>query len=185
MLSSALTAHAAKPRANTQRTWQLQGGVRYGLELTSHDYKLWQVGWGGAVGRTLKNSIYIGGSLDAYQGEQFHYIPADKRSPFVGGNYWQGQAQVGYDIGLSEHWLWRPKVGAGAARLNVNNCQTLVGNQADCRRTISYNGSLVPGVELIFARDVLVSLEARYALLFDTITIKHAVMGVANLGFQF
>ena len=81
--------------------------------------------------------------------------------------------------------MWRPKVGLGWATLNVRNCNTLVGNTAECRKTIRSDTALVPGVELLFARGVLFGFEARYVMLFDSITIKHAVIGAANLGFHF
>jgi hypothetical protein len=179
-------AAAAETDPATSGDIQVQAGARYGIELTSSDFKLWQTGYGFTVGRTADdNGLYVGGSFDWYVGERYHFIAGDVSSPEVGGNYWQGMGQVGFDRALSRHWLWRPKVGAGVAGLSVNKCVRLIGVDLTCQKTKQYTAALMPTAELIYDNGILLSLEARYALLFDTVTIRHVVIGSASIGGAF
>jgi hypothetical protein len=182
LVDPAFAAPALTPA--TAEAVQVEAGVRYATGLGSSEYDLWGVGYGGALGYTLKNGLYLGGSFDHYNGEEYSYRPADPSSPKVGGNYWQALVQAGYDRPLSKRWIWRPKVGVGWATLNLHDCiPAIEQNRYECAKFISSNTAIVPAVQLMFVSHLTFSLEARYVMLFDSVTIKHAVLGGANIGF--
>ena len=175
-------AAAAPP---TLETVQIDLGVRYGLALESLDYDPWGFGYGGGIGYTLDSAIYLGATFDWFDGEEVEY-PTPTRYPepeMVGGNYWQALVHGGYDLELSDRFVFRPKVGVGWSTSTIRDCNTLVGEVVECRKTIKSDTTIAPAAQLIFVSPVTVSLEARFVLLFDSVTIKSAMMGGLSIGF--
>jgi len=182
MLTVSGAAHAKEPAPATVDTLQVDLGVRYGLSFEKLDVNPWRLGWGGAIGYTRENAIYLGASFDYYDGEVKKYPADNYPDPTIGGNYWQALAQVGYDLRLSKRWLWRPKVGVGWATLNFNDCITTI-DGVECAKTYTSETALVPALQLMFVTPVSFSLEARYVMLFNSVTIKHALVGGFGIGF--
>lgn len=163
---------------------QIELGGRYAFALESLEYNPWGLGLGAAIGYTLDTAIYLGGSFDWFQGEEIEYPDPDNAyAPIpVGGNYWQALVWGGYDMELSESWVLRPKAGVGMSTSTLRDCNSLL-DDIECRKTIRGETSIVPAAQLIFVSPVLISLEGRFVMLFDSVTIKTAVMGGVSLGF--
>lgn len=169
---------------------QIDLGVRYGLPFESLKYNPWAVGFGGAIGYTLDSAIYLGASFDWFQGEEVEYPAVGYESDpiLVGGNYWQALVHGGWDMELSESFVFRPKVGVGWSTSTLRDCNTLIpeasgDDNVECRKTIKSDTTIAPGVQLIFVSPVTVSLEARFLMLFDSVTIKSAAIGALSIGF--
>lgn len=165
---------------------QVDLGVRYGLSLESLDYNPWGLGFGGGVGYTRKDAIFLGIGFDWYQGEELEYPDPTAMYPdaiYIGGNYWQVLINGGYDLTVSDSVILRPKIGVGWATSTIRDCNTLVGDKIECAKTIRGDTSIVPAVQLMFVSPVTVSLEGRFVMLFDSVTVKTAVIGGLNLGF--
>lgn len=170
----------AAPAPATAKQLSVDFGVRYGYSLESDGYNPWRLGYGGGIGYTLKNALYLGGTFDYYVGEA-HPPPAK----VVAGNYYSGLAQIGYDYRLSKRWVLRPRVGIGWATLTFEGCIQYIGKRIDCTRTISSDTALVPGLQLMFVSPVNISIEARYTVLMNGEVIKDAAQAGLNLGFSF
>ncbi len=178
LLSAAPRVAWAKKPPITAKSLQVDVGVRYGLELEPGKFNPWRTGYGGAVGYTLKNGFYLGGSFDYYVGQA-----GPRPAPIVSGNYWQLLAQFGYDVRLSKRWIMRPKVGVGSATLSFEGCDYYVGNEITCLKTRSTDTAIVPGIQLTFVTSVTVTVEARYAMIFNGVEIKDALIGGLGVGF--
>lgn len=189
-LTTPSVAAADEPPATLER-FQLSVGARYGFDMESAAFDPWTAGAGIAAGYTLSQSIYVGGSFDYFQGERYYYLGdafvyqngVRRESPEVGGNYYQMLAQLGYDMALSRRWVLRPKVGVGAATLDVDECLTDVGNDINCTHTIKTDTTIAPAVELIFVSPITLSAEVRMVMLFDSVTVKTAAIGGLSIGF--
>ena len=168
---------------------QIDLGVRYGLPLESLDYNPWALGFGGGIGYTLASSIYLGASFDWFQGEEIEYpaVGFEADPILVGGNYWQALVHGGYDMELSDSFVFRPKVGVGWSTSTIRDCNTLIPegdeDNVECRKTIKSDTTIAPGAQLIFVSPVTVSLEVRFLMLFDSVTIKSAAVGGFSIGF--
>lgn len=181
VLAAPQTATAEPP---TLERVQILVGARYAIGLDSLEYNPWGVGAGAAIGYTLDSAIYLGGSFDWFKGEEIEYPDPDNEYATipVGGNYWQALVWGGYDMELSESWVLRPKAGVGMSTSTLRDCNSLL-DDIECRKTIRGETSIVPAAELLFASPVLVSLEGRFVMLFDSVTVKTAVMGGLSIGF--
>lgn len=178
------TTASAEP-ATLERV-QIELGARYAFALESLEYNPWGTGLGGAIGYTLDNAIYLGGSFDWFTGEEIEYPDRANKYPdpiYVGGNYWQSLVWGGYDMEFSDSFVLRPKAGVGISTSTLRDCNSLIGDQIECVKTIRGETSIVPAAELLFVSPILISLEARFILLFDSVTIKSAAMGGVSLGF--
>jgi len=183
VIAAPSTAFAAPP---TLERVQIELGARYGLALESLDYNPWGGGLGGAIGYTLDKAIYLGASFDWFQGEEIEYPDPAARYPdpiYVGGNYWQALVWGGYDMELSDSFVFRPKVGVGMSTSTLRDCNLLIDDEIECLKTIQGKTSIVPSAQLIFVSPVTLSLEGRFVMLFDSVTIKTALVGGVSIGF--
>ena len=177
------TAFAAPP---TIERVQIELGGRYGFALESLDYNPWRGGLGGAIGYTLDSAIYLGASFDWFQGEEIEYADPANLYPqpvYIGGNYWQALVWGGYDMELSKDFVFRPKVGVGMSTSTLRDCNLDIENKIECLKTIRGETSIVPGAQLIWVSPVTLSLEARFVMLFDSVTIKSAAILGLSIGF--
>ena len=71
----------------------------------------WGSGLGLAAGYTLPNAIYLGGAFEYFFGGSADDVYGRRFS----SNIWQLSAEGGYDLGLGEHFVVRPKLGFGLA----------------------------------------------------------------------
>ncbi|HEY6725699.1 MAG TPA: hypothetical protein VI197_16810 [Polyangiaceae bacterium] len=165
---------------------QIELGVRYAFALEELEYNPWGTGFGGAIGYTLDSAIYLGGSFDWFKGEEVEYPDPTNMYPdpiYVGGNYWQSLVWGGYDMEFSDSFILRPKAGIGISTSTLRDCNSLIGDKIECLKTIRGETSIVPAAELLFVSPILVSIEARFVMLFDSVTIKTAALGGVSLGF--
>jgi len=183
VIAAPRTASAAPP---TLERLQIELGYRYGLALESLDYNPWGSGGGGIIGYTLDKAIYLGASFDWFSGEEIEFADPGARYKdpiYIGGNYWQALVWGGYDMELSQSVVFRPKVGVGMSTSTLKDCNLLIDDEIECLKTIQGKTSIVPTAQLLFVSPVLVSLEARFVMLFDSVTIKSALIGGASIGF--
>lgn len=183
VIAAPRTASAAPP---TLERLQIELGYRYGLALESLDYNPWGSGGGGVIGYTLDKAIYLGASFDWFSGEEIEYPDPGARYKdpiYIGGNYWQALVWGGYDMGLGDDFVFRPKVGVGMSTSTLKDCNLLIDDEIECLKTIQGKTSIVPTAQLLWAGPVLLSLEARFVMLFDSVTIKSALIGGGSIGF--
>ena len=156
----ALRAHAEAPF--TEQQVQLGAGLDYGLYLgdAAEDIPTpYGLGVNVRAGYTLDPSVYLGGELN-------YFIGATQRFPQYGDvegslSVVQYGAEAGYDIGLSEAWVMRPKLGVGAATVTAR--VRVEGNRGE----LSEDGlALIAGLQALHGWDSwFLTGEARYTYL--------------------
>jgi hypothetical protein len=168
---------AAEPEAapppvgpHTANSLQLGLGFRYGIAMGSDSApNLWGTGLGLDVGYTLPNGIYAGGNVEYFFGNT-----AEVSGFRFKGNVWQLSVEGGYDIGLGENFVIRPKVGFGVAgtKLTLEDCPPNV--SCDAQGPSSDESPLVtPGAAfLLFTSHISLAVDVRYALVFGDKTAK-------------
>jgi hypothetical protein len=166
------SALAAEPA--TANSIQLGLGFRYGIEMNEGDFNPWGVGLGVDGGYTLPAlPIYVGGTFEYFFGDSQGDDDAGMK-----GNAWHLMAEGGYDIGLGDSFVLRPKLGAGLGTLRTELCAA--GNCASDSQT---NLALAPGVKaILLLPKVRLSVDARYALIFADETGKALILS-AGIGF--
>ena len=175
-------APAAEPEAapppagpHTANAIQLGVGFRYGIAMGSDsDLNPWGTGLGLNVGYTLPNAIYLGGNFEYFFGGT-----ADVGSFRLKSNIWQLSAEGGYDIGLGENFVIRPKVGVGVAgsKASIEGCLPGI-SCGDQGNTTSDTSPLVaPGATfMLFTSHISLALDVRYALVFGDSTAKALIL---------
>lgn len=138
----------------TANSIQLGFGFRYGFNLNSGTNPF-GLGLGVDGGYTLPNAVYLGGNFDYFFGER----ASDSGLVMV-------MAEGGYDLGLGENFVIRPKAGLGFASVDSNG-----------------RFAIAPGTKLmLFTSAVSLSIDVRYALIFDDPTLNGLVMSF-GIGF--
>lgn len=173
-------AEAAAPVApsgpHTANSLQLGVGFRYGVMLSDGDLNPWATGLGLDVGYTLPNAIYLGGSFEYFFGES-----KDALGLKVSANIWQLSAEGGYDIGLGENFVIRPKVGFGVAGLNskVEGCPADV----SCEGSSTTKAAIAPGATfLLFTSKFSFAVDARYDIVLTDPALKGLIFSF-GIGF--
>lgn len=174
----AATAVAAPSFADgpaTAGSLQLGIGFRYGAELNEGDFNPWGTGIGLDGGYTLPFvPIYLGGNLEYFFGST-EETPVSK----LDGNIWQLMAEGGYDVGLGDRVVLRPKLGLGYAHSKQESCLTGFG----CTSDTSSDFAMAPGVKLMLFLPVLsFSFDGRYEVVFADESAKAFIFS-AGLGF--
>ena len=147
--------HAAEPA--TANVLQLGLGFRYGFDMKDEKPNPWGVGVGIDGGYTLPNAVYLGGTFEYFFGGTEETPDVD-----VKANVWQLLAEGGYDIGLADELVLRPKLAAGLAMPRVELCSDVGG----CDHESSGKFALAPGVKLMILSRIKLMIDARYALVF-------------------
>ena len=154
---------------------QIGLGFRYGAELNDGDFNPWGTGLGLEVGYTLPVlPIYVGGNLEYFFGGTLD-TPLGK----VDGNLWQVTAEGGYDFGVGDHLVIRPKLGLGFANLSAETCLANFG----CSKSSDAKGVIAPGAKFIimFSRFEL-ALDGRYDVVLSDPAAKAFIFSV-GVGF--
>jgi hypothetical protein len=161
--------------AATEGALQLGLGFRYGKELNDGDLNPWGTGIGLEGGYTLPVlPVYVGGNAEYFFGGTL-----DAPGGNVDANVWQLSAEGGYDFGIGDHLVLRPKLGLGFAHLSEETCIDTLGCQSDG----DSKPLLAPGAKLmlIFSRFEL-AFDARYAIVTSDPTSKAFIFSV-GVGF--
>lgn len=161
----ALMAGAAEPF--TQEKAQISGHVGYGFAMDDNyaDLNVYSFGFGARGGYTFYPPIYVGGVFDFFIGES-----EDVTAPFVStevsANAWLVQAEVGYDFGVSQSVVLRPKAGIGVTTVNAEICTGPI--LVTCPDDSESDFSFAPGLEIpIDLGGLYIAPEARFNLVDD------------------
>jgi len=167
-------ASLADPPA-TANAVQVGLGFRYGHELEEGDFNPWGTGLGLSGGYTLTNGVYAGGNFDYFFGETIEAPDGE-----LSGNIWQLAAEGGYDIGLGDSFVIRPKAGLGIASLNSEFCLDGYGCSDDSETDFLF----APGTTfLLFTSSVSLSLDLRYDIIFSDPEALNALLFSFGIGF--
>lgn len=150
----------------TANSLQLGLGFRYGAMLSDGDYNPWATGLGLDVGYTLPNAIYLGGSFEYFFGTTRQLLGVT-----IASNIWQLSAEGGYDLGLGQSFVIRPKVGVGVAGFawTFDGCQT----DDACESIKETKAAILPGATfLFFASKFSLALDVRYAVVLTDPALK-------------
>ncbi|MFZ5892281.1 MAG: outer membrane beta-barrel protein [Myxococcota bacterium] len=165
-------ALAADPA--TANMLQLGLGFRYGVEMNEGDFNSWGVGLGVDGGYTLPMAVYVGGTFEYFFGDKVEAAGVEAK-----GNAWHLMAEGGYDLGLGENVVIRPKLGAGIGTLRGETCAGALGCTSDSSTSLA----LAPGVKaMLLTSRFSLSFDTRYALLLDDETAK-ALIFTFGVGF--
>jgi hypothetical protein len=89
-------------------------------------------------------------------------------------------AEGGYDIGLGDVFVVRPKLGLGIASVNVEVCDDTLG----CADDSETDFALAPGTTLILlTQSFSLSLDLRYDIILSDPEALNAVLLTAGIGF--
>jgi len=162
---------------HTAGALQLGLGFRYGALVSDGEPNPWGTGLGFDVGYTLPQAVYLGASFEYFFGGSIDSgVGSSLKS-----NIWQLSAEGGYDVGLGESFVIRPKVGVGiaSARTSFEGCSAGVA----CDDTTKTKALIAPGLRfMLFTDRVSVSFDVRYALVVMDPSPK-AVIFAAGIGF--
>jgi hypothetical protein len=149
-------------------------GFRYGIELNDDtDLNPWGAGLGIDAGYTLPSAVYVGGTFEYFFGGSI-----DAEGGELKGNAWHLLGEGGYDIGLGESFVVRPKLGVGLGSIKTEVCF-----DGDCNSDSSTNLAMAPGIKLMLITPRFgLSLDTRYAMIFGDKTAK-ALIFTVGVGF--
>ena len=167
-----VSAWAGPPTSNSL---QIGLGFRYGIEMNDGDFNPWGTGLGASVGYTLPViPIYVGGNFDYFFGSTLEAGPIRTK-----GNVWQFMAEGGYDVGLADVVVLRPKLGLGPATMSSEVC----GSGPSCVSDSKTHFAVAPGVAaMLFTPVVKLSLDLRYDIILADTTAKALIIS-AGVGF--
>jgi opacity protein-like surface antigen len=167
----------AEPPA-TANVLQIGAGFRYGFEMEEGDLNPWGPGLGLAVGYTLPNAVYLGGNFDYFFGDSIE-APGTELSV----NLWQLMAEGGYDLGLVNGFVLRPKLGVGLASVHSEICTT-IGTSESCESDSQSDFAIAPGVSFLYLGPVIsLSVDLRYDMIFADEETGNALILSAGIGF--
>jgi hypothetical protein len=171
------TPAMADPPA-TANVIQLGIGFRYGFEMEEGDFNPFGPGIGVSAGYTLPNAVYLGGNFDYFFGET-----VEEPGLELSANVWQLMAEGGYDVGLGDTFVIRPKLGAGMASFNGEACLDL-GTGETCEDTSETNFAIAPGATFMYiGSSFSISLDLRYDIIFAEEESLNALLFSAGIGF--
>jgi hypothetical protein len=149
-------------------------GFRYGISLNDGDLNPWGTGLGLDVGFTMPNAVYVGGNVEYFFGGSTKIAGFD-----VDANIWQVSGELGYDVGLGDNFVIRPKAGVGFAGLVGKSCAS----DGTCETSSSTKFAFAPGATLMLLTSKFsLSLDTRYDLIFTDTTQKGVIFSV-GVGF--
>jgi hypothetical protein len=159
----------------TSNTLQLGLGFRYGVELNEGDLNPWGTGIGLEVGYTLPLiPIYVGGNAEYFFGGTLESPLGD-----VDSKIWQLSVEGGYDIGVGDHFVIRPKLGLGYAFVNTETCFVV----GECESESDGKPLIAPGAKfLLILPKFQLAFDARYAMVTSDPVAKAFIFSV-GIGF--
>ena len=157
----------------TANSLQIGLGFRYGLEMNEGDFNPWGPGVGASVGYTLPiMPIYVGGNFDYFFGSTLEAGGFKTK-----GNVWHLMAEGGYDVGVGDNLVIRPKLGLGPAGMSVETCAMA------CTSDSAVKFAIAPGAAvMLFTPVIKVSFDLRYAIVLADPTAKALIFSV-GVGF--
>lgn len=158
----------------TEGAMQLGLGFRYGKELNEGDFNPWGTGLGLEAGYTLRNMpIYLGGNFEYFFGDT-----QEVATTKLDSHIWQLSAEGGYDLGLGENVVLRPKLGLGLAHVSGEVCVA-----GDCQSASDSHVLIAPGAKLmVLLSHFELSFDGRYAIVSSDPSAKAFIFSV---GFGF
>ena len=185
VLFAAVPAKAQEPAATseeqparrtgpaTANVVQLGLGFRYGIEMNDGDLNPWGAGLGIDAGYTLPSAVYVGGTFEYFFGGSIDSPLGEMKA-----NAWHLLAEGGYDLGLGENFVVRPKLGVGLGNVKQELC-----SGGDCNSDSQTKLAMAPGVKLMLITPRFgLSLDTRYAMIFGDETAK-ALIFTVGVGF--
>jgi opacity protein-like surface antigen len=163
---------------HTANSLQIGLGFRYGALLSDGEPNPWGTGLGLSVGYTLPVAIYVGGNFEYFLGGS-----ASTAGFKISSNIWQLSAEGGYDFGLGENFVIRPKVGLGLANVSneVEGCPA--GLVCGAGRGSETKPLVAPGATfMLFTRHLSLAIDARYAMVLSDPSVKGLIFSV-GIGF--
>jgi hypothetical protein len=170
-------APPARQGPHTAGALQFGLGFRYGAMLNDGEPNPWGTGLGLNAGYTLPVGVYLGGNFEYFFGGSAETLGFKLKS-----NIWQLSAEGGYDIGLGENFVIRPKIGVGIAGLKTSfeNCPAAL----DCQGSSDTKPLVAPGATfMLFTSRISLSLDARYAMVFTDNETAKALIFSFGIGF--
>jgi hypothetical protein len=169
-----LASAPARAEPATAQSFQLGLGFRYGADMNDANLNPWGPGVGLNLGYTMANAVYLGGNAEYFFGSSEESAGAK-----IEANIWQLSAEGGYDLGLGDSIVLRPKVGIGLASLQAEACLGAV-----CVDNSSTDFMLAPGgTFMLFTRSFSLSFDARYAMVFADAETAKGLIFSAGIGF--
>jgi hypothetical protein len=174
-LMVAMLAAPAWAEPRTSGALQFGVGFRYGIDQQEGDFNPWGTGVGLTGGYTLPLiPIYVGGNAEYFFGSE-----AQQGAIKLTGKLWQITAEGGYDIGLGENFVLRPKIGLGLATLSSETCTSLTG----CNKDSESKSVVAPGATfMLFTDHFGLSLDVRYDMVL-TDPVAKAIIFSVGIGF--
>jgi hypothetical protein len=174
-LAASMVALPSSAEVATSGALQFGLGFRYGAELNDGDFNPWGTGLGLEAGYTLPLlPIYVGGNAEYFFGDS-----VESGGVKVDGKIWQISAEGGYDFGVGDHLVIRPKLGLGFATASTEACAGVLG----CSSNSDTKPLIAPGAKfiLMFSRFEL-SFDGRYAVVTSDPSAKAFIFS-AGVGF--
>lgn len=106
----------------TTNTFQFGLGFRYGLDVSGLRPNPWGLGLGLDAGYTTRSQIYIGANAEYFFGGMARDANSEATT-----RVWQVSAEGGYDLGPSDAFVIRPKLGLGLLGGTSDFCLLEVG----------------------------------------------------------
>jgi hypothetical protein len=147
----------------TANVLQIGLGFRYGFEMEDGDFNPWGAGLGVSAGYTLPMAVYVGGNFDYFFGETVEVAGGE-----LSGNIWQLMAEGGYDLGVGDTFVIRPKLGLGFASVSTEGCFDFgLGAGEQCTDDSSMEFAMAPGATFIYLGSKFsLSADLRYDMIF-------------------
>jgi hypothetical protein len=123
-----------------------------------------------------RGAVYLGGNFEYFFGDSSEALGVK-----VNANILQFSLEGGYDIGIGQSFVIRPKLGVGLAHLasSVEGCPPELG----CTGNPETKAALAPGATFLFyAKQFSLALDARYDVVFTDPSLK-ALIFSAGVGF--
>jgi hypothetical protein len=157
----------------TANSLQIGLGFRYGIEMNDGDFNPWGPGIGASVGYTLPIiPIYVGGNFDYFFGGS-----VEAGGFKTSGHVWQLMAEGGYDVGLTDLMVIRPKLGLGPASMSTEVCAM------SCSSDSVTKFAVAPGAAfMLFTPVIKLALDLRYDIILADPTAKALLFSV-GVGF--
>ena len=145
LVCAASIAHAEDPF--TENSIQATGHAGYGIMIEDKEQDPYGFALGARAGYTLDPHVYVGANFDYFFGES-------QESPFgfseLSTNLWLLQAEGGYDFGLGDMIVLRPKVGVGIAHVSFGQCYPLSPGTEECEDLSEVRLAVSGGAEALF-----------------------------------
>jgi hypothetical protein len=160
---AAVTALAGAEDPFTEHKVQASGHAGYGLLVGDGELNPHAFGLGLRGGYTLDPHVYVGGLFDYFFGRSQESILGGNA---VSARLWLAQAEGGYDLGLADWIVLRPKIGLGVARLSGQACYPVSAADEVCESSGELRFAASGGAEALVDLGILfVAPEARFTFI--------------------